>query len=79
MADTNRATAIAEAIMDVMDAFLEAIKAGGKQGVPSGHLYAMAMYAMTLEQYQSMIRIMVKSGKVIQRGDLLYAKGVIPA
>ena len=48
----------------------DAIREAGS--IPSGHLYAMLMtYGCSLSQYESIIGILVESGRVEKRGDLL--------
>ena len=62
-----------QAILAVLDILMEAISTAGERGIPSGHLYAILMGKMTLSQYQSLIGILVKSGKVKDSGHLLTA------
>ena len=57
----------------VIDATNTAIKEAGKQGIPSGHLYAMVMDIMNLETFNSIIDLLIKSGKVTKTGYLLTA------
>jgi hypothetical protein len=43
-------------------------------GAPSGVIYASLMqFGCNLEQYQSLIGILTKAGKIRQQGDLLFA------
>lgn len=43
--------------------------------VPSGHLYARLMDKFDIHQYQSIIRMLVRSGMVKEKGNLLVWVG----
>ena len=53
----------------IVEAVADAIKTLGS--VPSGHLYAHLMGALTLTQYQAVIGILKVQGKVTERNHLL--------
>lgn len=63
-----------EAIRRIAAAIVETVKETGEQGAPSGIVYAALMsQGCTLDQYQSFISALVRTGKLRQEGDLLYA------
>jgi hypothetical protein len=63
-----------DAVLEVIQAVAEAIKDLGE--VPSGHLYAMLMGHMSLETYEGIINVLVRSGKVEKKmSHLLVWKG----
>ena len=51
----------------------EAIKESGEKGIPSGHLYNMLMQSVSLEDYQALIEILKKAGKIKESDYLLTA------
>jgi hypothetical protein len=53
----------------------EAIQSSGKNGIPSGELYAMCMGHMSLNLYQSVIAGMTDAGLITNKGFLLKMKG----
>ncbi len=60
----------------IVDAILEAIKAGGSQGAPAGVMYAALMGFMSLEQFEDIMTALVRTGKVRKQGHLyFYARG----
>lgn len=64
------------AIRLVCDAVLSAVEAAGSAGAPGGVLYAALMgQGCTMNQFQGIIGILVKSGRVRQCGDLYVAAG----
>jgi len=63
-----------QAIRAIADAITESVKEAGELGAPSGIVYAALMtYGCTLNQYQQFISALVRTGKLRQEGDLLYA------
>ncbi|MEQ1862834.1 MAG: hypothetical protein ABMA13_23170 [Chthoniobacteraceae bacterium] len=64
---------MAKALTGILLAVSEAIRSLGE--VPSGHLYARVMKYLPLEAYEAVIGILVGSGVVEKRGDLLVWKG----
>lgn len=57
-------------VKPVLDALHEVI-ASKPDGIPSGHLYAMLMGRVDLEDYNWMISIMVKAGGITNTNHLL--------
>lgn len=54
------------------DAVLEAVAAGGADGVPSGMLYAAFMQAgLSLEQYQAILRGLERAGRITVKNHLV--------
>ena len=75
---TARAKAF-ERALEITTAFLAAIREAGPMGIPSGHLYATAMQAgITLDSYESIIRVLKEAGKVKETNDLLIAIQEVP-
>ena len=62
----------AAAILGVLCAIVEVVKAAGDNGVPSGHIYAMCMGGMSLEVYQELMALLVESGRVRRSGWVYY-------
>ncbi len=50
-----------------------AIKESDEKGIPSGHLYSMLMQSVSLEDYQALIEILKKAGKIKESDYLLTA------
>jgi hypothetical protein len=76
MTNTNSEKQI-DAQMRIISAVASAIASLGE--VPSGHLYAQVMAHMTLEQYQRVIAVLVRSGLVADKGHLLKWTGPKPS
>jgi len=66
----------AAALTGILLALTEAIRSLGE--VPSGHLYARVMAYLPIEVYDAAIGLIVGSGVVEKRGDLLVWKGAPP-
>jgi len=62
-----------ETALLVCGAVLEAIKEAGPQGLPSGHLYAALCGKLSLENYQAIIEILTRLGKIRNSNHLLTA------
>jgi len=63
-----------KAVVAVIAAVFDTIKEVGPQGAPEGPLYAALMgHGCTLSQFQSIVGILVRAGKVRQSGHVLYA------
>lgn len=60
-------------MISILDAvatpIFEAIAEFGTSGVPSGHLYAVVMKHMSLETYEIVIEMLVKSKRVRRAGN----------
>jgi len=69
----------AEALKQILDAVEEAIQEVGE--VPSGHLYAMLLEHMSLDDYQCVIGMLKRRGTVTEDASHLLravkAKGVV--
>lgn len=73
MLNTNQAMAAIELIKLAYSAVAER----GKDGMPSGHLYALMMPAFDdVASYESMVGLMVRTQLLSKRGDLLIAAKV---
>ena len=58
--------------LKLVDAVSEAVQAAGPQGIPSGRLYSMLMeMGCSLNQYNGLIGIAVKMGKITNSNHLL--------
>lgn len=53
----------------------QAVSEAGKQGIPSGHLYAVLMGKITREAYQSIIDLMKRQNLINETGNLLTWTG----
>lgn len=61
----------AKALLEIIQALIATVEAV-PEGIPSGHLYAQLMTkGCSLEQFKQIESIMVGSGKVVKKGDLL--------
>ena len=49
----------------------DTIKDAGTDGIPSGHLYAMLMGHINLDNYNSIINVLKKAGKIKESNFLL--------
>jgi hypothetical protein len=64
-----------KAVIAVIAAVFDTIKEMGPDGAPEGPLYAVLMgQGCTLGQFQSIVGILVRAGKVRQEGHVLYAE-----
>lgn len=62
------------AIRAIAAAIVDSVKEAGALGAPSGIVYAaLSAHGCTLDQYQQFIGALVRTGKLRQSGDLLYA------
>ena len=56
---------------------VDAVRAGGDQGVPGGTLYAALMtVGCSLDQFEGLMRALVETRQVTRRGDLYFAAGL---
>ena len=60
-----------EIALDAISLIHDCIKDTGKQGIPSGHLYAMLMRRLNLDVYTTMISVLKKAGKVRECNNIL--------
>lgn len=77
-ATQTQAQAQAHALRVIVVTVLQAIAAGGAQGVPSGVLYAALMaQGCTLGQFESLMGALVHAGKVRKQGGAEHPVYVI--
>ncbi len=63
-----------EAIMAVFDAIVESVAVAGDHGAPGGTLYAALMsVGLSYDQFESLMGMLVASGKLTKRGQLYFA------
>jgi hypothetical protein len=63
----------AAALMTVVSAVLEAVKAAGPLGAPGGVLYAALMaQGCTLQQFESLMGAMVRAGRLVKKGECYH-------
>ena len=60
--------------IELVRAMAETVKA--KKEIPSGHMYAMMMGTLDLDQYQKAEGFLLRTGLVKKEGDLLKWVGV---
>ncbi len=73
-AAANPAKQQAEAILMILDAIVDSIKAAGSHGAPGGILYSALMaQGCTLNQFHSLMGILINSGRVTMQGQLYFA------
>lgn len=68
--NTPTRAAVLAALNTIMDTIQEGVEAM-PHGMPEGHLYATLMQHMTLEQFNTIISVMVERGKIRKSGHLL--------
>lgn len=57
----------------ILDAVVDAVRAGGDRGVPGGTIYAALMASgATFEQYRQIMSALVAAGKLTREGDLYF-------
>jgi hypothetical protein len=61
-----------QAIVEVATALLEAVEASGSNGAPGGHLYAASMGLLSLDQFERIMGMLVKSGRIRKVGHVYY-------
>lgn len=61
-----------DVILTICNSFIEAVKVGGSQGVPAGHMYAAVMGQMSLNDFQTIMDVLVSRGFVRKTGDVYY-------
>ena len=61
-----------EALTQMILALFETVKEAGPRGAPSGPMYAACMNLMSLDQYQTIMGILVKSGKIRLSNHVYY-------
>jgi hypothetical protein len=69
MTTTNRD--VVRAAVDLIVTLGQAIAAAGPAGIPSGHLYAMVVGSVDLDDYTRAVAVLKRTGIVTERGDVL--------
>jgi hypothetical protein len=60
-------------LKEICDTIVEAVRAAGPLGCPSGNLYAVLMTAgCTMEQYNQMMAGLVRAGMLRKSGNLYF-------
>lgn len=60
-----------KAVIQSCRLIIDAIRAAGPAGVPSGHLYARLMGQLSLEEYQRLMEIVKGTGLINERNNVL--------
>jgi hypothetical protein len=72
----NRSKLTKEALLafvQLCDAVVDAVKEAGPQGAPAGPMYAAFMsVGMSLEQFERMMDVLVKAGRLRKQGHLYF-------
>ena len=70
----NNATANLHKLIMLINCLVDAVKGAGDQGAPAGPMYAAMMtYGCRLDQFEMLIDIAVRAGKLRKQGHLLFA------
>jgi hypothetical protein len=56
----------------VVGAILDAIEEAGDDGAPEGILYAALMDKMSLDSFNGIVDVLVRTGKITKKGNLLW-------
>jgi len=59
-------------LIEVITTLVEAIKDGGLMGVPAGHMYAMLMSKLSLEQFEKLMELTIATGMVRHSNHCYY-------
>ena len=63
----------AKALKLIVTSVVDTVRESGDMGAPSGPMYAALMsQGCTLNQYQSLMGALVRTGKLRQEGDLYF-------
>lgn len=63
----------AQALKAIVEAVMDAVKAGGSMGAPGGVMYAALMaHGCSLSQFQSLMSAMVGAGKLVKKGECYF-------
>lgn len=66
-------------MLQALQTLVDAVKAGGKLGAPGGVMYAALLDKLSLQQFESMMRVLVLKGYLRKEGDLYhYVRDIIP-
>ena len=61
-----------DALVEISTIFVEAIASAGPMGAPGGHLYAASMSVLSLEQFQSIMALLCRTGLIEKRGECYH-------
>lgn len=62
-----------DAFIRIASAIIDTVKEMGEQGAPAGIMYAALMgYGCSLNQFESIMSILVRAGKLTKHGDLYF-------
>lgn len=61
-----------DALVEIIATLIEVVKAGGSMGVPAGHMYGMLMIDLSLENFQKLMDLVVKTGMVRHKHHCYY-------
>lgn len=62
----------AAAIRAVCQIFIDAVKEAGTLGAPGGVLYSAVVDKLSLQQFESIMSVLVQTGKLRKKGDLYF-------
>jgi hypothetical protein len=61
------------AVGEVLSALVETVREAGSMGAPGGLMYAALMgHGCSLEQFETLMSVLVRLGKVSKRGDCYF-------
>jgi hypothetical protein len=64
------------AMLTVMRAVIDTVREAGPMGAPGGHIYAALMtQGASLQQYESLMSALVRTGKLARRGQCYHIAG----
>ena len=73
MTNEDKKTAAMKATLEIARVIIEAVKASDKTtGAPGGHLYAACMNIMSLDQFESLMGMLVRVGFLEKRGQCYF-------
>jgi hypothetical protein len=62
---------IVKQALDKIRVIGDAVKTAGKEGIPSGHLYAMVMDKYSLQEYQMIVNSLTNACVIENKNNLL--------
>lgn len=63
-------------VIELLNTIVDVVKASGEHGAPGGVLYASLMSAMSLDQFELSMSVLVQAGKVKKVGHVYFATEV---
>jgi hypothetical protein len=70
--ETNMTPDQRNAVRQIAEMFIDAVKVAGDHGAPGGTLYAAVLDKMNLSQFESIMGTLVKANKLRRSGHLYY-------